>query len=381
MNEKIYSLRSKDVEGSQARLGEVRLPHGVVPTPAFMPVGTQATVKALTPDQLRSTGASICLGNTYHLYLRPGAELVAAHGGLHNFMSWDGPILTDSGGFQVFSLAQLRKMDDDGVTFQSHIDGSKHRFTPEHSIRVQELLGADIIMCFDECPPADGSKEVVLKAMERTTRWAERCLEAHTREDQALFGIVQGGVDPELRRQHAKEMTKLEFPGFAIGGLSVGETFEEMVTTLDVVTPLLPEDKPRYLMGVGRPLDLVEAVVRGVDMFDCVMPTRNARMNSVYTSQGRLNIRNARFKDDLGPLDPECPCVCCTQFSRAYLRHLVIAKELLVHTLLTIHNLTHYQRLMAEVRLAISQGGLSAIVERERKLEALRNANKELDHA
>ncbi len=372
MNASIYTLRKTDTEGSAARLGEVRLPHGVVPTPAFMPVGTQATVKALTPDQLRATGASICLGNTYHLYLRPGAELVAAHGGLHKFMAWDGPILTDSGGFQVFSLSQLRKIDDDGVDFQSHIDGSKHRFTPEHSIQVQEHLGADIIMCFDECPPADGSKEVILKAMERTTRWAERCLEAQRRDDQALFGIVQGGVDPELRTQHAKEMTKLDFPGFAIGGLSVGETFDEMVDTLDVVPPLLPEDKPRYLMGVGRPLDIIEAVLRGVDMFDCVMPTRNARMNSVYTSEGRLNIKNARFKDDLGPLDPQCNCLCCTRFTRAYLRHLVVAKELLVNTLLTIHNLTHYQTLMTEIRSAIPGGGLRDIVVRERALEAQR---------
>jgi len=373
MNQPIYNQRVTDAEGSKARLGEVRLPHGVVPTPAFMPVGTQATVKALTPDQLRDTGASICLGNTYHLYLRPGAELVAAHGGLHGFMGWDGPILTDSGGFQVFSLSHMRKVDDDGVDFQSHIDGSKHRFTPEHAIQVQELLGADIIMCFDECPPADGSKEVILKAMERTTRWAERCLEAHSRKDQALFGIVQGGVDPELRTQHAKEMTRLDFPGFAIGGLSVGETFEEMVSTLDVVTPLLPQDKPRYLMGVGRPLDIVEAVVRGVDMFDCVMPTRNARMNTVYTSEGRLNIRNTRFKNDLGPLDPDCVCLCCTRFTRAYLRHLVIAKELLVHTLLTIHNLTHYQKLMTEIRTAIASGGLGEIVARERILEANRS--------
>jgi queuine tRNA-ribosyltransferase len=339
----------------RARAGVFSTPHGDLSTPVFAPVGTQATVKTLTPVQLEELGATLVLSNTYHLYLRPGDELVRDLGGVHKFMQWHGPMLTDSGGFQVFSLAQTRKIDDDGVTFQSHIDGSTHRFTPETSIRIQENLGADIIMAFDEC--SDPNDHIYSKtAMERTHRWAERSLKAHTRHDQALFGIVQGGVNPELRSASAQFIASLPFPGIAIGGLSVGETKTEMHHSLDVVTPLLPEDKPRYLMGVGTPEDLIEGVRRGIDIFDCVLPTRLARHNAGFSSEGRLNLMNAGFARDKRPIDARCDCYTCQTFTRAYLRHLIMAKELLAGTLLSIHNLRALIQLMEEMQRYIKEG-------------------------
>ena len=340
----------------KARAGILHTPHGAIPTPVFAPVGTQATVKALTPDQVRDAGATLVLANTYHLYLRPGAERVAELGGLHRFMAWNGPILTDSGGFQVFSLGDLRQVDDDGVTFRSHLDGSLHRFTPEISVRVQELLGADIIMAFDECPePYDRAYNE--QALERTHRWAERSLRAHTRRDQALFGIVQGGVFPDLRERSARFIASLGFPGHAIGGLSVGESKAEMYATVDLVTDILPADKPRYLMGVGTPEDLVEGVARGVDMFDCVLPTRLARHGTAMLPDGsRLNLRNARFAADPRPIAAHCQCYTCRTFTRAYLRHLIVAKEMLAATLLSIHNIHTLTHLAREMRQAIIEG-------------------------
>ena len=347
-----YNLIAK--EGS-ARAGVFNTPHGILETPVFAPVGTQAAVKLLTPLQVKDLGATLVLSNTYHLYLRPGDELVAAMGGLHNFMKWPGPMLTDSGGFQVFSLALTRKIDDDGVTFKSHIDGSMHRFTPEKSIAIQENLGADIIMAFDECSdPNDRSYS--LKAMERTHRWAERSLTAHKRPDQALFGIVQGGVDPDLRRISAEFISSLPFPGVAIGGLSVGETKDEMYTTLDIVNPLLPADKPRYLMGVGTPEDLIHGIARGVDIFDCVLPTRLARHHSAFSSTGRLNLMNAAFKLDTRPIDENCSCYTCKNFSRSYIRHLINAKEILAGTLISIHNLQALTQLVKQIREYIIVG-------------------------
>ncbi len=346
---------------NRARTGVLTTPHGELVTPVFAPVGTQATVKTLTPEHLKSIGASLVLSNTYHLYLRPGDELVAEMGGLHEFMQWPGPILTDSGGFQVFSLSDTRKIDDDGVTFKSHIDGSTHCFTPEKSIQIQENLGADIIMAFDEC--ADPNDHAyIAKAMERTHRWAEQSLAAHKRTDQALFGIVQGGVDPYLRQASAEFISSLPFPGIAIGGLSVGETKKEMHTTLDLVTPILPEDKPRYLMGVGTPEDLIEGVQRGIDIFDCVLPTRLARHNAAFSSEGRLNLMNASYARDRRPIDETCDCYTCRTFTRAYLRHLIVAKELLAGTLLSIHNLRALIRLMEEMRTAIQDGSFESRV-------------------
>ena len=338
-----------------ARAGVFHTPHGALETPVFAPVGTQATVKLLTPEQVTDTGASLVLSNTYHLYLRPGDELVRDMGGLHNFMQWHGPMLTDSGGFQVFSLSNTRKVDEDGVTFKSHIDGSTHRFTPEKSIEIQENLGADIIMAFDEC--ADPYDEVYIKkAMDRTHRWAVRSVEAHKRPDQALFGIVQGGVNPDLRLESAKFISALDTPGVAIGGLSVGETKKDMYATLDVVTPALPTNKPRYLMGVGTPEDLIEGVRRGVDIFDCVLPTRLARHHAAFSSEGRLNLKNAVFARDERPIDPTCTCYSCQTFTRAYIRHLVVAKELLAGTLLSIHNLHALIHLVKDMRVAVLDG-------------------------
>ena len=345
----------------RARTGVFHTPHGDLETPVFAPVGTQATVKTLTPEHLKGLGASLVLSNTYHLYLRPGDELVRDLGGLHAFMQWPGPMLTDSGGFQVFSLAETRKIDDDGVTFKSHIDGSMHRFTPEKSIQIQENLGADIIMAFDECSDPNDHAYTV-KAMERTHRWAERSLAAHTRPDQALFGIVQGGVNPDLRTASAKFISSLPFPGIAIGGLSVGETKAEMHDTLDIVTPLLPDDKPRYLMGVGTPEDLINGVARGVDIFDCVLPTRLARHNAAFSPEGRLNLMNATFARDKRPIDETCDCYTCHTFTRAYLRHLIVAKELLAGTLLSIHNLRALIRLMETMRAAIHDGSFESRV-------------------
>lgn len=339
----------------RARTGVFTTPHGELLTPVFAPVGTQATVKTLTPEHLKEINASLVLSNTYHLYLRPGDELVRDMGGLHKFMQWHRPMLTDSGGFQVFSLAQTRKIDDDGVTFKSHIDGSTHRFTPEKSIAIQENLGADIIMAFDECSdPNDYAYTRV--AMQRTHRWAERSLAAKTRNDQALFGIVQGGVQPDLRAESARFIASLDTPGIAIGGLSVGETKEDMHAALDVVTPLLPEGKPRYLMGVGTPEDLINAVGRGIDIFDCVLPTRLARHHSAFTPEGRLNLMNAAFARDERPIDDACDCYTCRTFTRSYIRHLIMAKELLAGTLLSIHNLRALIRLMEDVRRMIAEG-------------------------
>ena len=339
----------------RARTGVFTTPHGELLTPVFAPVGTQATVKTLTPEHLKEINASLVLSNTYHLYLRPGDELVRDMGGLHKFMQWHRPMLTDSGGFQVFSLAQTRKIDDDGVTFKSHIDGSTHRFTPEKSIAIQENLGPDIIMAFDECSdPNDYAYTRV--AMQRTHRWAERSLAAKTRNDQALFGIVQGGVQPDLRAESAHFIASLDTPGIAIGGLSVGETKEDMHAALDVVTPLLPEGKPRYLMGVGTPEDLINAVGRGIDIFDCVLPTRLARHHSAFTPEGRLNLMNAAFARDERPIDDACDCYTCRTFTRSYIRHLIMAKELLAGTLLSIHNLRALIRLMEDVRRMIAEG-------------------------
>lgn len=344
-----FELIARDGE---ARAGILTTPHGKIETPIFMPVGTQATVKAVTPAQLEDIRVQILLANTYHLYLRPGADTVADMGGLHTFMDWHKPILTDSGGFQVFSLGTLREINENGVTFKSHIDGSSHKFTPEKAIDIQQKLGADIIMVFDECPdPRD--KAYNIQAMERTHRWAERCLEAKTRDDQALFGIVQGGIFPDLRETSAKFLSSLDFPGYAIGGLSVGESKADMLTIIEVVNQVLPQNKPRYLMGVGTPLDLTECIYRGIDMFDCVLPTRLARHHAAQTMQGRLNLSNAKFSKDSSPIDPQCSCYTCTHFSRAYLRHLINAREMLAATLISIHNIHTLVNLTRQIRQSI----------------------------
>ena len=344
-----------EAKQNQARAGIFSTPHGEIQTPVFAPVGTQATVKAVTPAQLDATGASLVLANTYHLYLRPGADLVEAMGGLHQFMQWSKPMLTDSGGFQVFSLADMRKIDEDGVTFNSHIDGSLHRFTPEKSIEVQEKLGADIIMAFDECaPPYD--RDYNVRAMARTHSWVLRCVEAHQREDQALFGIVQGGIFPDLREESAKFIGDLNLPGIAIGGLSVGETKKEMYATIEIVNSILPENKPRYLMGVGAPEDLINGIKRGIDIFDCVLPTRLARHASAMTWTGRLNLMNAIYARDPEPIEKNCTCYTCQHFSRAYLRHLIVAKEMLAATLISIHNIQMLETLMSDIRQSILEG-------------------------
>lgn len=343
----------------RARAGEFRTPHGVLQTPVFAPVGTLANVKSLTPQQLEDLGASLVLSNTYHLFLRPGDELVAQMGGLHNFMQWPHPMLTDSGGFQVFSLAKMRKIDADGVSFRSHIDGSTRRLTPESSIAVQENLGADIIMAFDECAiPNDYAYSKL--AMERTHAWALRCQQAQTRADQALFGIVQGGVFADLRAQSAEFIASADFVGNAIGGLSVGESKADMYRTISLVNRILPEEKPRYLMGVGTIEDLVEGVLRGVDIFDCVLPTRLARHNAAMTFSGRMNLMNANFARDPLPIDPSCGCYTCQHFSRAYLRHLIVSKEMLAASLLSIHNLHTLLQTARGLHLAIQEGRLDA---------------------
>jgi queuine tRNA-ribosyltransferase len=341
-----------------ARAGVIHTAHGEIPTPVFAPVGTQATVKTMIPADLHDLGARLILANTYHLYLRPGADLVARLGGLHRFMGWDGPLLTDSGGFQVFSLEGLRQVGEDGVTFRSHIDGSTHTFTPELVIDTQEKLGADIIMAFDECPDPN-DYEYNVEALERTHRWAERCLGARTRPDQALYGIVQGGVFAELRAQSAGFLTALNFDGYGIGGLSVGETKAEMHAMLEVLHPLLPRHKPRYLMGVGSPEDLFECVARGVDQFDCVLPTRIARNGAVFTRRGRLNLRNAQYADDPAPIEEGCACTTCRTFSRAYLRHLIIAREITGLRLTTLHNLHFMLETMRRIRRSILDGAFA----------------------
>ena len=345
------------VDSTGARAGAVRTRHGLIHTPVFMPVGTQGTVKAMTPGELKSLGAEVVLANTYHLFLRPGHERIARLGGLHRFMNWERPILTDSGGYQVYSLGELRRIDDDGVTFQSHLDGGmRHRLTPETAIQVQEALGSDIMMAFDECPPYPAARGMVAEACERTTRWAARCKEARTRTDAALFGIVQGGTEGDLRREHAEKIVEIGFDGYAIGGLSVGEPKRDLVEMTEAVAGVLPSDRPRYLMGVGTPEDLVEGIARGVDMFDCVMPTRHARNGFLFTRRGRMIITHARYADDPGPIDEACSCETCRHYSRAYLRHIFTAKEILAMRLLTIHNLHVYLSLMREARTAIMEG-------------------------
>ena len=349
-----FEITAEDTT-TAARCGRFHTPHGVLETPVFAPVGTQGTVKALRPADLSALGATLVLSNTYHLYLRPGDELVRELGGLHQFMQWPGPILTDSGGFQVFSLSKTRKIDAEGVTFQSHHDGSYHRFTPERSVAIQENLGADIIMAFDECPPPDDYDYVKL-SLGRTHPWLLRCLAAKRRDDQALFGIVQGGVFPDLREESARFMVDLDLPGYAIGGLAVGESKSQMAAVLDRLQPVLPREKPRYLMGVGAAEDIVNAVARGVDIFDCVLPTRLARHGSALIKGGRLNLRNAQFMAENAPLDAHCSCETCRQFSRAYIRHLVRANEILAHILLTIHNVHFLLELVRQIRAAIHAG-------------------------
>jgi queuine tRNA-ribosyltransferase len=356
-----FEIEAVDRE-TGARNGRFHTPHGIIKTPVFAPVGTQATVKALRPSDLRDLGATLVLSNTYHLYLRPGDELIRDLGGLHRFMGWDGPILTDSGGFQVFSLSDTRKIDDDGVTFQSHLDGSYHRFTPEKSVAIQENLGADVIMAFDECPPPT-DYDYVKQSLNRTHPWAERCLQAKIRDDQALFGIVQGGIFSDLREESARFLMGLDLPGYAIGGLAVGETKAEMAATLDVLNPILPKNKPRYLMGVGAPEDVVNGVLRGVDIFDCVLPTRLARNGAALVKGGRINLRNAQFKTDPAPLDENCTCAACAGFSRAYLRHLVQANEILGHILLTTHNVHFLLELVRQMRQAVAAGRFKSFAE------------------
>jgi queuine tRNA-ribosyltransferase len=357
-------LTPPPADGStRARLGRLTLTHGVVETPQFMPVGTNATVKALDPDDLRTVGASIILANTYHLYLRPGHERIAGLGGLHRFMAWDRPILTDSGGFQVVSLGDLRVVDDDGATFRSHLDGSLHRFTPEHAIAVQEALGSDVAVAFDQPVTPSSPRGVVAEATERTHRWSERSLNAHSRPDQALFGIVQGGLEPDLRAESTRFIASLPFDGICLGGLAGDETPAQREATLDVAVPLLADDpRPRYLMGLGSPADLLEAVHRGVDLFDSVLPARVARNGQLWVPGGRLNVRNQRFLDDPAPVQDDCPCLLCTRFSRAYIAHLFRAKELLAYRLATCHNLTFTLDFMARIRSAIRAGTFPAIV-------------------
>jgi queuine tRNA-ribosyltransferase len=338
-----------------ARLGSLKAVHGEIETPIFMPVGTNATVKAMTPEDLLAVNAQIILANTYHLYLRPGHRLVEQMGGLHRFMNWQRPILTDSGGFQVFSLGELRKISEDGVRFQSHLDGSSHVLTPELAIRIQEALGADIIMCFDECPPATADYEYVRRSLELTTRWALRCKEAHCREGQQLFGIIQGGMHHDLRVRSLDEICSIGFDGYALGGLSVGEEKEQMYGVMECCAPMMPPDSPRYIMGIGAPEDLIEAVWHGYDMFDCVMPTRNARNGMLFTSQGRINIKAKLYEEDGGTLDPRCGCYVCRNYSRAYLRHLYRAGEILASHLNTYHNLYYYLDLMRRMREAIHE--------------------------
>ena len=349
----------KEEKNTRARIGKLHTPHGVINTPIFMPVGTKATVKAMTPEELKDLGAEIILSNTYHLHIRPTSELIAKAGGLHEFMRWDRPILTDSGGFQVFSLGDLRKITEEGVHFQSHLDGTKLFISPEEAIRIQENLGSDIMMAFDECPPYPAEHDYVKKSLERTTRWAKRCKEAQTDTDkQAIFGIVQGGAYEDLRRQSAEEITALDFPGYAIGGLSVGEPKDLMYEVLDYTVPLLPDNKPRYLMGVGSPDALIEGIIRGVDMFDCVLPTRIARNGQALTSHGPINIKNKKFEEDFTPLDPECDCYACRNYTRAYIRHLYKANEILSSRLITTHNLHFLLNLIHEVREAIMEDKL-----------------------
>ena len=347
----------KEDQGSCRRLGKITTPHGEIHTPVFMPVGTQATVKALTPEEVSGQiRAEVILCNTYHLYLRPGHEVIQRLGGLHRFMNWQRPILTDSGGFQIYSLSALRKISDEGAVFQSHLDGSTHFLTPERAIEIQQALGADIIMCLDECISYPSSLQEATAAAERTTAWAARCRERHRMEGQALFGIVQGGMHKELREKSARDLQQIGFDGYALGGLSVGESTETMLDIVEHAVPLLPENRPRYLMGVGKPADLVECVGRGIDMFDCVLPTRNARNGMLFTRRGNVVIKNAQYREDEHPVDEQCLCYTCRNYSRAYLRHLYMAKEILSYRLNTLHNLFYFTTLLEGLRGALREG-------------------------
>lgn len=350
-----FELLGSDSETS-ARLGKISTDHGEIRTPVFIPVGTQATVKALTPEAVMDLGADIILSNTYHLYLRPGHELIKCLGGLHTFMHWDYPLLTDSGGFQVYSIGANQKVHEEGIHFQSHLDGSRHVLSPELCMDIQEALGSDIAMCLDECVPYPATYAYTEDSLERTTRWAKRCQNSKREKEQALFGIVQGGMFKDLRERSARTLVNMNFDGYAVGGLSVGESPSLMLDMVDHTAALLPEQKPRYLMGVGRPEDMVEAVKRGMDMFDCVLPTRNARNGMLFTRAGSIVIKNAKHKRDDKPIDPHCHCYTCRHYSRAYLHHLFLAREILSSVLNTIHNLSHYLNLMAEMRASIQEG-------------------------
>jgi len=353
-----FTLLKKE-SSTKARLGKIETPHGEVNTPVFMPTGTQATVKSLVPERVAELGAEIILSNTYHLYLRPGHKIISDLGGLHKFMNWNRPILTDSGGFQVYSLRTLRKINDEGIMFQSHIDGSRHFMSPEMVMEIQEALGSDIMMCFDECTPYPVDFNYAEKSLELTVKWARRCKDVR-KNNHALFGIVQGGIYPELRKRGVEETAGIGFDGYALGGLSVGEPKEAMYEIVEETAPLLPEDKPRYLMGVGTPQDIVECVGCGIDMFDCVMPTRNARNGMLFTNDGKVVIKNARYRNDDSPLDKQCDCYTCKNYSRAYLRHLFIAKEILATVLNTIHNIRYYMNLMERIREAIRSDNYEA---------------------
>ena len=357
----------KQDTATEARRGRIRTPHGDIATPVFMPVGTQATVKALLPETVEAQGADIILSNTYHLYLRPGHELIQNLGGLHRFMNWRRPILTDSGGFQIFSLGALRKIRDEGVTFQSHIDGSRHCISPETCIEIQEALGADIMMCLDECIPYPSTYNYARDSLDLTLRWAKRCRKAQRNHHQALFGIIQGGVYEDLRRRSVYETVAVGFDGYALGGLSVGEPKNIMRDITELTTPLLPRDKPRYLMGVGTPEDIIASVAHGIDMFDCVMPTRNARNGMLFTNHGKIAIKNARYRDDNLPLDSTCDCYTCRNYTRAYLRHLFIAKEIVAVILNTIHNVRFYIRLMERIRDAIEHDSFNTFMKEARQ--------------
>jgi queuine tRNA-ribosyltransferase len=350
-----FEIIKKDIS-SRARLGRIETDHGSFTTPAFLPVGTQGTVKSLTPEELVEIGVEAILGNTYHLYLRPGHETVGRLGGLHTFIHWERPILTDSGGFQIFSLGSLRKISEEGVTFQSHLDGSSHFLTPERVMEIQRVLGSDIAMVLDECVPYPSAYESVKNSMERTSRWARRCLKARRETDPALFAIVQGGIHRDLREESAQTLVEMDFQGYAIGGLSVGEPKSAMLDVLEWTTPLLPENSPRYLMGVGTPEDMIDAVMLGVDFFDCVLPTRNARNGTLFTSSGKISIKQAQYAEDGMPVDETCPCYTCRHYSRAYLRHLYLTKEILSSRLNTIHNLYYYIGLLEKMKEAIQEG-------------------------
>ncbi len=354
----------KNDSGTNARLGRIHTAHGTVDTPAFMPVATQATVKSLSPAEVESLGFEMVIVNAYHMYLRPGHKVVEKLGGLHRFMSWPRPITTDSGGFQVLSLSKTRKIEKDGIVFQSHLDGSRHALTPEKCIEIQESLGVDIMMCLDECPPYPSTREYIRKSAALTTRWAKLCKEAKKRDDNALFGIVQGGIYPDLRRESAEGLTEIGFDGYSLGGLGIGEAPALTYEITGSALAHLPDEKPRYLMGLGRPEDIAEAVSMGVDLFDCVIPTRNARNGTLFTSHGKLVIKNARYAEDEDPIDSNCGCYTCGNFSRAYLRHLYMSKEILVLRLLTLHNLSYYGKLMRDIRESIARGDFSVLLNR-----------------